>query len=67
MLGPGAFLRHGEVVVADGAATVSHIWTVATLDGTEYHIDTTWGDSGRAISYNYFAMTEERSWAEHPW
>ena len=45
----------------------SHIWTVATLDGTEYHIDTTWGDSGRAISYNYFAMTEERSWAEHPW
>ena len=45
----------------------SHIWTVATLDGTEYHIDTTWGDSGRTISYNYFAMTEERSWAEHPW
>ena len=45
----------------------SHIWTVATLDGTEYHIDTTWGDSGRAISYNYFAMTEERSRLEHPW
>ena len=45
----------------------SHIWTVATLDGTVYHIDTTWGDSGRAISYNYFAMTEEQSRAEHPW
>ena len=45
----------------------SHIWTVATLDGTEYHIDTTWGDSGRAISYNYFAMTEAQSRAEHPW
>ena len=45
----------------------SHIWTVATLDGTEYHIDTTWGDSGRAFSYNYFAMTEERSRLEHPW
>ena len=45
----------------------SHIWTVATLDGTEYHIDTTWGDNGRAIDYSYFAMTEERSRAEHPW
>lgn len=45
----------------------SHIWTVATLDGTEYHIDTTWGDSDRAIDYRYFAMTEERSRAAHPW
>ena len=45
----------------------SHIWTVATLDGTEYHIDTTWGDSGRTINYNYFAMTEAQSRAEHPW
>ena len=45
----------------------SHIWTVATLDGTEYHIDTTWGDSGRTISYNYFAMTEAQSRLEHPW
>lgn len=45
----------------------SHIWTVATLDGTEYHIDTTWGDSGRTISYNYFAMTPEQSRTEHPW
>ena len=45
----------------------SHIWTVATLDGTPYHIDTTWGDSGRVINYNYFAMTEEQSRAEHAW
>ncbi|MBP3509091.1 S-layer homology domain-containing protein [Oscillibacter sp.] len=45
----------------------SHIWTVATLDGTAYHIDTTWGDSGPAINYSYFAMTEEQSRAEHPW
>ena len=45
----------------------SHIWTVATLDGTAYHIDTTWGDSGPAINYNYFAMTEEQSRLEHPW
>ena len=34
-----------------------HIWTVATLDGTVYHIDTTWGDSGSSINYTYFGMT----------
>lgn len=45
----------------------SHIWTVATLDGTEVHIDTTWGDSGRAIDYSFFAMTPSESWAEHAW
>lgn len=39
----------------------SHIWTVATLDGTDYHIDTTWGDSGPAPNYDYFAMTAEES------
>lgn len=45
----------------------SHIWTVATLDGTQVHIDTTWADSGREISYDYFAMTPGQSWVYHPW
>ena len=45
----------------------SHIWTVATLDGTEYHIDTTWGDSGPAPNYSYFAMTPDESWQHHSW
>ena len=45
----------------------SHIWTVATLDGTDYHIDTTWGDSGPAPNYDYFAMTAEESWQHHRW
>ena len=45
----------------------SHIWTVATLDGTEYHIDTTWGDSGPAPNYSYFAMTPQESWQHHSW
>lgn len=44
-----------------------HIWTVATLDGVQYHIDTTWADSGREISYDYFAMTPGQSWIYHPW
>lgn len=42
-----------------------HIWTVATLDGMEYHIDTTWGDSGSEISYDYFAMTPRQSQTAH--
>lgn len=44
-----------------------HIWTVATLDGTQVHIDTTWGDSGAFINYNYFAMTPAQSWELHSW
>ena len=44
-----------------------HIWTVAVLDGTEVHIDTTWGDSGPSIDYDFFAMTPEESWRQHPW
>lgn len=42
-----------------------HIWTAAVLDGAEYHIDTTWGDSGSAISYDYFAMTPRQSQMIH--
>ena len=46
----------------------THIWTVALLDGTEVHIDTTWGDSyGEEISYEFFAMTPQQSWRYHPW
>ena len=42
-----------------------HIWTVATLDGVEYHIDTTWGDSGSGVNYDYFAMTPQQSLDVH--
>ena len=46
----------------------AHIWTVATLDGAEYHIDTTWGDGdGGAVDYSYFAMTPAQSWNYHSW
>ena len=45
----------------------THIWTVAVLDGTQYHIDTTWGDSGASIDYHYFAMTPTQSWNYHSW
>lgn len=42
-----------------------HIWTTATLDGTEYHIDTTWGDTDNSISYLYFGMTPQLSLLYH--
>lgn len=45
----------------------SHIWTSAILDGTEFHIDTTWGDAGDHASPLYFAMTPEQSYSYHPW
>ncbi len=44
-----------------------HIWTVATLDGKSYHIDTTWGDASNGVDYSYFAMTADLSWKHHSW
>lgn len=40
-----------------------HMWTVAVLDGTRYHIDVTWGDQTGTVAEQYFAMTEEESLA----
>ena len=56
-----------EGIECSALSTGSHIWTVANLDGTEVHIDTTWGDSGSTISYDYFAMTPSQSWTYHSW
>lgn len=56
-----------EGIDCTALSNASHIWTVATLDGTEYHIDTTWGDSGSSISYAFFAMTAEQSRLYHAW
>lgn len=44
-----------------------HIWTVATLDGTSYHIDTTWGDQGARVDMSFFGMSEAQSRARHAW
>ena len=38
-----------------------HMWTVAVLDGTSYHIDVTWGDQTGTPIDRYFAMSEEES------
>lgn len=43
-----------------------HIWTVADLDGTAFHIDATWGDQADTVAYRYFAMTEADAMARFP-
>lgn len=45
----------------------THIWTVAMLDGTEYHIDPTWGDQTGRVDVSCFGMTPEQSYKLHPW
>ena len=56
-----------EGISCTALSNAEHIWTVAVLDGTQVHIDTTWGDSGSVINYDYFAMTPTQSWNVHPW
>lgn len=48
-------------------ANGDHIWTVALLDGKEYHIDPTWGDAGSRADMSFFAMSAQQSFAKHPW
>lgn len=45
----------------------THIWTVAELDGTSYHIDTTWGDQNGKTDMSFFGMTEAQSRTKHSW
>lgn len=52
-----------EGISCGTSSTSDHIWTVAELDGTSYHIDTTWGDQSYGVEYDYFAMTEKEAFA----
>lgn len=56
-----------EGIECAGLACDGHIWTVATLDGTQVHIDVTWGGLEKAVDYSFFAMTPEQCWERHPW
>lgn len=56
-----------EGIQCTSVFNAEHIWTSAVLDGTEYHIDTTWADTEKGISYIYFAMTPEQSRLYHAW
>ena len=56
-----------EGISCTALSTATHIWTVAELDGTLYHIDTTWADTHGNNRDRYFAMTPEASYLYHPW
>lgn len=49
----------------------AHLWTIAYLDGTRYHIDTTWGDSwgtrNGETNYKYFASDGASLSKTHSW
>lgn len=45
----------------------THIWTIAALDGQEFHIDVTWGDQFGRTDLRYFGMSAEQSRKYHPW
>ena len=45
----------------------SHIWTLAALDGKEYHIDVTWGDQYGRTDLRWFGMSAEQSRKHHQW
>lgn len=52
-----------EGISCSTVSAADHIWSTAELDGTTYHIDTTWGDQENATVYRYFAMTPADSLA----
>ena len=56
-----------EGIECTALMNTTHIWTVAVLDGTSYHIDATWGDQGSRVDMSCFGMTEAQSRAKHDW
>ena len=56
-----------EGIDCTSIANDTHIWTIANLDGTEYHIDPTWGDQTGRVDISCFGMTAQQAYQLHPW
>ena len=57
---------------ASGTGTISHAWNLVEIEGSYYHLDTTWDDpvmtSGEAVlSYAYFNLDDEAMSRDHYW
>ncbi len=54
----------------NGATSDGHAWNIVKLDGTYYHVDTTWDDptwSEDAIRYDYFLISDAQMSIDHEW
>lgn len=64
-LGLEALYVTGEVY------TGGHAWNLVQLDGSWYHLDTTWNDPlpdrGNGVSYDYFLISDSQIGKDHTW
>jgi len=59
----------GTATDRNSGTTGSHAWTLVQLDGSWYHVDTTWDDpipDGRERQ-TYFCLTDAQISADHTW
>ena len=45
------------MLLSGQSSGVNHMWNVIKIDGSWYHLDTTWGDSDTEV-YNYFNLND---------
>ena len=58
------------LVIGDGITDVKiepHMWNIVNINGSNYHLDATWNDSGadNSILYFYFNVTDEYIQRDH--
>lgn len=55
-----------SIQVSGNSKNDTHRWTMAKIDGKWYHFDVTWDDSDpEHVSYDYFAVTDDRIRKDH--
>ncbi len=63
----------GGTVAVEGvnnAQVENHAWNMVRVNGTWYHLDTTWDDpvgGGDVLSHAYFNLSDERMRRDHSW
>ena len=70
MAGLDVLRQHGKSYPAEGEASdtgETHMWNEVSIDGTWRLVDTTWDDTEDGISYQYFALGEDRAGRTHIW
>lgn len=55
---------------SNGSGSASHAWNLVNIDGSWYHLDTTWDDptsSRPVLSHSYFNLTDDEIIKDHTW